>query len=305
MQTAVHITLVVVQVLFAGLAMAGRYVLPYVPPGVLVTFRVLGAAAVLAAIQTARGGPWVRDRRDLVWLFSLGMLGIAANQSLYLIGLHWTTAINATILVATTPVFTVLGSVLLGREPLSAAKLGGIALAAIGTVYLIGPDRLSLAPAAAVGNALIVVAMLCYAAYFLLAKPLLERIDALTATTYVMVFALVGVVPLGVLDLPRFHPAALAPSVWWWVGFIVVFPTLVTYLLNIWALRRASSNLVAVYVYLQPVITALVAPRVLRGEALTSRAMLSGIAVLAGLMAVVWAERGSSGPAPAMALPSE
>jgi drug/metabolite transporter (DMT)-like permease len=59
---------------------------------------------------------WVRDRGDLGRLAVLGMLGIAANQTLFLYGLQHTTAINATILVTTVPVFTVLGSVLTGRE---------------------------------------------------------------------------------------------------------------------------------------------------------------------------------------------
>ena len=305
MQIAVHIALIVVQLLFAGLAMAGRYVLPHVPAGVLVTFRVVGAAAALLLINAARGGPWVRNRRDLAWLFALGMLGIAANQSLYLFGLRWTTAINATILVATTPVFAVLGSVLLRREPPSFAKLGGVALAAVGTVHLIGLDQISLAPDVALGNAMIVVAMLCYAAYFLLAKPLLTRLDSLTVSTYVMSFAVVGVLPLGILDAPNLHPSAIAPTVWWWVAFIVVFPTLVAYVVNIWALRRASSNLVAVYIYLQPLVTAAVAPRILRGEALTSRAVLSGLAILAGLLAVVWAERGTERATSVVALPGE
>src|SRR5207253_6926379 len=107
----VHLALVVVQLLFASLAIAGRFVLPHFPAGALVCFRVLGATAVLCLINAATRGAWVRDRRDLLRLAVLGMLGIAANQTLFLYGLRHTTAINATILVTTVPVFTVLGSV--------------------------------------------------------------------------------------------------------------------------------------------------------------------------------------------------
>ena len=197
MSPAVPLTLIIVQVLFASLAIAGRYVLPEFPAGLLVTVRVLGAAAVLLAVNALRGGPWVTNRRDLLSLAVLGTLGIAANQSLFLFGLQHTTAINATILVTTVPVFTVFGSVLLGREPASGWKFAGIALAALGTIYLIGPDRISLAPDVALGNLLIVIGMLCYAAYFLLAKPMMSRYDSITVSTYVMLFAIVGVLPLG------------------------------------------------------------------------------------------------------------
>jgi drug/metabolite transporter (DMT)-like permease len=105
----------------------------------------------------------------------LGWLGITANQTLFLYGLRHTTAINATILVSTVPVFTVLGSVLAGREPASALKFAGIGLAGLGAVYLIGPDRISLAPDVALGNALVVLGMVCYAAYFIMSKPILTR----------------------------------------------------------------------------------------------------------------------------------
>jgi drug/metabolite transporter (DMT)-like permease len=281
---------VVVQLLFASLAIAGRYVLPHFPAGALVCFRVLGATAVLLLVNAAIGGQWVRDRRDLIRLAVLGTLGIAANQTLFLYGLRYTTAINATILVTTVPVFTVLGSVLTGREPPSALKFAGIGLAALGTIYLIGPDRISLAPDVALGNALIVLGMVCYAAYFLYSGSVVGRYGPITVSFYVMLFASVGVLPFGLIAMRSMQLSTISGTVWLWVGYIVVFPTIVTYLLNIWALQRVSSNLVAVYIYLQPLFAAAVAPLVLRGERLTVRAAAAGLAIFVGLGLVILAE---------------
>lgn len=280
-----------VQVLFAGLAIAGRYVLPEFPAGLLVTVRVLGAAAVLVLVNLLRRGRWVTDRRDLWQLALLGWLGISANQSLFLFGLKHTTAINATILVTTVPVFTVLGSVLIGREPPSFLKFTGIALAAIGTIYLIGPDRITLDPGAALGNLLIVTGMVCYAAYFLMAKPMMARYDAITVSTYVMLFAIIGVLPVGLLAGRGFDLAGVRAPVWGWVAFIVIGPTILTYLLNIWALRRTSSNMVAVFIYLQPILTAAVAPLLLAGESLTTRAIVAGLTIFLGLGVVILSEQ--------------
>jgi drug/metabolite transporter (DMT)-like permease len=291
MSPLVHVALGVVQILFASLAIVGRVVLPEFPAGVLTLSRVLGATTVLLAVNALRGGPWVRDRRDLLALAGLGTLGIALNQTLFLYGLRHTTAVNATILVTTVPVFTVLGSVLLGREPPSALKFAGIGLAALGAVWLIGPDRITLDPATALGNGLIVLGMVCYAAYFIFSKPLMRRLDAVTATTYVMLFGAIGVLPLGAASLRGFDPAAVRGPIWAGVAFIVVFPTIVTYLLNLWALRRATPNVVAAYIYLQPVMTAAVAPLVLSGERLTTRAIGAGLAIFAGLAMVLVAER--------------
>lgn len=290
MRPVVHLALVVVQLLFASLAIAGRFVLPHFPAGALVTVRVLGATVVLLALHVLTGGRWVRDGRDLFQLAMLGMLGIAANQTLFLYGLRHTTAINATILVTTVPVFTVLGSVLTGREPPSALKFAGIALAGIGAVYLIGPDRISLAPDVALGNALIVLGMVCYAAYFLYSKSILRRYGSITVSFYVMFFASFGVLPFGLVAVRDMSLQGIGGAVWWWVAYIVVFPTILTYLLNLWALKRVSSNMVAVYIYLQPIFAAAVAPLVLSGERLTARAAAAGLAIFTGLGMVILAE---------------
>jgi drug/metabolite transporter (DMT)-like permease len=281
---------VVVQLLFASLAIAGRFVLPHFPAGALVTVRVLGATLVLLGLYIATGGERVRDRRDLLQLAGLGMLGIAANQTLFLYGLRHTTAINATILVSTVPVFTVLGSVLTRREPASLLKFAGITLAGIGAVYLIGPDRISLARDVALGNALIVLGMICYATYFLYSKSILRRYGSVTVSFYVMFFAGFGVLPFGIDAVQQMSFRGISATVWIWVAYIVVFPTIVTYLLNLWALKRASSNMVAVYIYLQPVFAAVIAPLILTGEHLTTRTAQAGLSIFAGLGLVILAE---------------
>jgi drug/metabolite transporter (DMT)-like permease len=178
----------------------------------------------------------------------------------------------------------------LGNESASVLKFSGIILAALGTVYLIGPDRISLAPHLALGNALIVLGMMCYAAYFIYSKSVVNRYGPVTVSFYVMLFAGFGVLPFGIAGIRQMRISELEPAIWWWVGYIVIFPTIVTYLLNIWALQRASSNTVAVYIYLQPLFAALGAPLFLRGEGLTARAALAGMTIFAGLALVLLAE---------------
>jgi drug/metabolite transporter (DMT)-like permease len=279
-----------VQLLFASLAIAGRFVLPHFPAGALVCFRVLGATAVLFLVNAGVGGGWIREPRHLAWMAVLGLLGIAANQSLFLYGLRHTTAINATILVTTVPVFTVLGSVLTGREPASQLVFAGVTLAAAGAIYLIGPDRISLAPEVALGNALIVLGMICYAAYFVYSKSIVGRYHPITVSFYAMLFASLGVLPLGIGSIASMNFDEVSSTVWWWAGYIVLFPTILTYLLNIWALQRVSSSLVAGYIYLQPLFAAAVAPLLLENEQITTRGALAGLGIFAGLALVILAE---------------
>ena len=305
MQVGVHVLLFLVQILFASLAIIGKIVLRDFPAASIVLFRVLGAAAVLLLVNLLWTRRWVTDRKDLGRLAVLGLLGVVLNQTLFLIGLGHTTAINATILVTTIPIFTVLYSVLSHREPPSALKFGGIAVAGLGAIYLIGPDRLSLAPDMALGNLLIVVAMFCYSLYLVHSKAMVLRYGPVAVSAYVMMFSALGTLPLGLLGLATVDLAAVRPVTWMWVVYIVVFPTIVAYFLNIWALKRVSPNLVAVYIYLQPLFTALVAPAVLAGERVTTRAAIAGAAIFIGLAIVIFGEWRQQRVVPVEAMPGE
>lgn len=288
------LALVLVQVMFASLAVVGRVVLPVVPPGALVSFRIFGAAGAMLAFNAARGGPWIRDRRALVRLAIAGLLGITLNQALYLFGLKYTTAVNATILVTTVPVWTLIASLIAGLERPSRTRLIGIGLAGAGAVYLIGPDRMSHDPSGVLGNILILLGMMCFGAYFVVSKPLLKQHDPMTVSTYVMAFAAIGIVPVAI---PAFATADLhtvTPHVWWLVLYLVLFPTIGAYFLNMWALRRVSSNTVATFVYLQPVFAALSAPLLL-DEPLTARTVFAALVIFSGLGLVLYAERAAGG----------
>jgi drug/metabolite transporter (DMT)-like permease len=305
MNLPVHVALVLVQALFASLAIAGKFVLAEFPPMGLVLVRVAGAALLLSLGNLLWRGPWIRDRADLGRLAFLSLLGVVANQGLFLLGLKHTTAVNATIIVATIPVFTVVYSLLGRREPPSILKLAGIALAAAGSIWLIGPDRIALEREKALGNLTILAGMACYGWYLVQSKDFLQRYQPITVTVYVMAFATFFTLPFGLGAIGAADLGAVRPATWAWIAYIVLFPTIVTYFLNIWALSRASSNLVAAYIYLQPVFTAAVAPAVLEGEALTARAAGAGLVIFAGLACVILGERRQSREVPAGAVVAE
>ena len=71
---------------------------------------------------------------------------------------------------------------------------------------------------------------------------------------------------------------------------MVIFPTTVTYFLNLWSLRRASPTLVTSFIYLQPLFTTAVAPLVLEGEQLTARIAMAGAGICVGVGIVIYAE---------------
>lgn len=296
----VHLVLVLVQALFASLAIAGKLALRELSASALVMIRVAGATAALAALVALRGGARLPRGPDLRRFALLAFLGITANQTLFLLGLAHTSAINATILVTTIPVLVVLVSRVTAARSARAARplardpqLAGVLLALAGVVYLIGPDRITVDRDTALGNLLVVLGMVCYAVYLVRSRDLVQRHDPVAATLFMMAFGTLFMLPLGGPALARTDPAAVRWSTWAWAGYIVLGPTLLTYLLNLWALKRASSSLVAVYIYLQPVFTAVAAPLLLEGEGLTPRAVVAALVIFTGVGLVI---RGETSP---------
>lgn len=286
----VILALVAVQLIYASGVILGKYLLPFVPGPVIVLLRMtIATAAFYVAHRAIRG---TVPRTGLEWgkFALLGVLGGAGNQLLVLLGLTRTTAINAAMLIPMIPIFTVIFGWLLGRFTPSPLKWGGVAVAAVGTVYLIGPDRFSLAPDVAVGNLLVLAGMAFNALAFLLSKEMLQRYAPVTVAFCLSLAGLIGIAPLGLGAFPAIRAEQLDTGLYLWLAYMVVFPTTVTYFLNLWSLRRVSPTLVTSFIYLQPLFTTAVAPLVLQGESLTLRVAVAGLGIFSGVALVIWEE---------------
>ena len=288
---AVILALILVQIIYASGVIVGKLVLPVVPAAVIVTIRMIIASIAFFAAHRAIRGRVPRFGGDWARFALLGVVGGAGNQLLVLLGLTRTTAINAAILIPMIPIFTVVFGWALKQDRPTTLKWTGVLVAALGTVYLIGPDRVSLAPEVALANLLVLLGMAFNALAFLLAKDLLQRYPPVTVAFCLTIAGLVGVAPLGLAAADGVQRAALTSQLGFWLIYLVIFPTTVTYFLNLWSLRRASPTLVTSFIYLQPLFTTAVAPLVLQGEQLTLRVAAAGAAIFAGVAIVIVAER--------------
>lgn len=282
---APHLALIVVQLLFATWPIVGKIALRTVPSVALVGFRVAGAALTLLMLARISGSLQTIKRTDWPLLIVSSMLGLVLNQLLFTKGLSLTTAINATLLSTTIPVFTLLVGMMLGTDRATLRRLAGIALAAGGVLYLIGPGRAQFSSATRVGDLLIVSNSLCYGAYIAVSKDLMKRYNALTVITWIFVVGCVITVPAGAISLAHVPLASISWRVWLAILYIIVLPTAGAYYLNGWALARVPPSTVAVYIYLQPLIAFMVAPIIL-GESLSVHTVIASLLIFAGVLVV-------------------
>jgi len=268
--------LLVVQLLFGAMPVVGKIAIAGFGPHGLAFLRMLGGAVAFHLVRVALrlpGVPW----RDQPAVLLCAILGISANQLLFLHGLARTSASHAALVTTTIPVLTLLVAAALGRERLHARRVLGIVVALAGVLLLVlGKDPTG--RASIVGDLLILANATVYAGYLVLSRDLLARHAPLAVLPWLFTWGLVTGLPfIGVPDL-----AGRESTSWLAAGFIVLGPTIGSYWLNLYALRTVPASVVALFIYLQPSIAAALAIPLL-GEQPTLRLVAAGLLSFAGV----------------------
>ncbi|HMA19008.1 MAG TPA: DMT family transporter [Thermoanaerobaculia bacterium] len=292
----IHAALAGAQTGFALFPIFGKLALVSIPPFSLAAIRVVTSAIMLEIVRRLsteeRIAPSDRGR-----ILLLALLGVSFNQVLFIFGLSLTTAINTSILISAIPVFTLATAVLLGREQTSPRAIGGIVLAAAGALVLLNAERFEWSSRYFRGDLAILGNGFLYSVYLVLSRPMLARYRPLTFTSAVFRWGAPPIVLASVPALLHFSPASVSPTAWWSLGAVVVFCTVVPYLLNSWALARTRASHVAAYVFLQPVIAGMLAILILGERAEWRTAIAAGL-IFSGLAVTLRRPRIPARPVP-------
>jgi drug/metabolite transporter (DMT)-like permease len=277
----VHVALAGAQTGFALFPIFGKLALVSIPPFALAAIRVITAAVMLDVVRRLSPEEKVASS-DRGRILLLALLGVSFNQVLFIFGLSLTTAINTSILISTIPVFTLGAAVLLRREATTPRAIGGMALAGAGALVLLNAERFEWGSHYFRGDVLILANSFSYSLYLVLSRPILARYRPLTFTSAIFRWGAPPIVLASIPALLRFSPAKVSPIAWWSLGAVIVFCTVIPYLLNSWALARTHASRVAAYVFLQPVIAATLAVVVL-GERPGWRTLVAAALIFGGL----------------------
>ena len=277
-----HLALVAVQLFFGTWPIVGKIVLRAMPATTLAAARVFGGAVAFLILSRSLRRIAVARRSDYLKFALYGLLGVALNQLLFIKGLSLSTVINANLLGTMIPVFTLAGSVALGRESFSKRVAAGLAVAALGAAYLVNPFGADFSQSSTAGNLLLVANAFFYGLYLALSQDAIRRFGALTVITWMFVMANLVTLPIGLYSLKDVQLSGVEPHVWLALLYIVAVPTVLTYYLNAWALGRVEPSVVAVYIYMQPLIALALAPLVL-GERPGPRTFVAAALIFLGV----------------------
>lgn len=274
--------LLTIQVLFGINYLASKIIVTHLTPAAWAVMRTSGAFAVLALIALV-GRRRLPRTRDIGLLAICALFGVVFNQGFFLEGLSRTTVGRSALICSQIPTFVLLFSVLARQENLTWRKALGFCAGIAGVLVLLGVDRFTLDRRYLTGDLLTLTNAASFAIYVVLSRRVMARNDPLAATAVVFFFGALGMMIYGGPSLLATDFSVITGKMVGIMIYVILGATVVTYFLNLWAVKRVQATRVALYIFLQPVIAAILGV-VFRGEDITARFLIATALVFAALM---------------------
>src|SRR5512134_655761 len=164
---------------------------------------LFGFALLLAVYRRHLAKSWPR-REDLPRFVAAGLVGHTAHVGLVMWGIDLSTAFSSSLVLTSSPLFTLLILALLGAEKLHGRQLAGTLVAFAGIVVFLSDKFVRGAALAGAGDLVLLLAASLFSLYTVIAKPLVERYGPLNLMCYSLLF---GAPPLVLATLPAFVSA--------------------------------------------------------------------------------------------------
>jgi drug/metabolite transporter (DMT)-like permease len=239
------------------------------------------AGVIAGVLALALQLPWPRERR-LQWLLAFsGVASFAIWPLLLSVGLAFTTANHAALIIAMIPVFTGLIASAVDRTWPAPAWWGGVSLAALGTAVLIAVRGEGAGGASVGGDLVILIGVVSCAAGYVAGGKLSPVLGTWATTFWGLGLAALVLVPAVALLWSRTDWAAVGTREWLAVGYMALISSLAGYVAWFWALGRGGITRISAWQLGQPVIT-LVFAVLLLGEMITAPVLIAAAAIFAG-----------------------
>jgi drug/metabolite transporter (DMT)-like permease len=263
---------------------AGKEALTGFAPAALAQLRLIGAALGYLAIFFA----WPKRPRlglrlrDWLFLVMVAALGVTFNQFFFVLGLAKSSVVHSGLIFATGPVMVLVISCLLRLESLTVAKLGGMLISFGGVVFLTMGMGSRADGGLWQGDILYLLGTVTFSGYTVAVKEIVDRFDALTLNTFTFGLGAVLLLPFGVPSVWRTSWGTLPRAAWLGLACMIVFGSLLPYLIYAYALSGLTAARVSAFGYIQPLITAGLGAWWL-GEQVSWRLVFCGVAILLGV----------------------
>ncbi len=229
-------------------------------PMVLTFSRGIGAAFILLLFSG-----WKIPKPDFTlqeWfgLLGLGILLVPLNQYCFLKGLELTVPGHSALLYAMTPLgVLILSSIRAGKMP-SFQKLSGVFIAFSGVIIILRPWETGVrVTELRTGDFWLVLAVLCWVLYTVLASDICRRKNAVTVTAWSLILGVTAMLPMAAGEMMSFNFSKVSFAGWFGLGYMIVITSILMMILWNILLKYLTPVQVAITTNAQPPATIMLA----------------------------------------------
>ena len=270
----------------------GKAIVAEIPPASFAMLRFVLASLCLVPLAVMEPGCRASlarlSPRQWLEIVTLSLFGVVGFTTLMLIGLQFTTAINAGIIASALPAIIALLSVLVLREHIErrTALSVGLAVLGIACINLARPHDSSLGSstwfATLMGNGFIIAAVTSEAIFAILTRRYSALIPPWTLTMIVHLIAIPITLPLLLWQDGSWHLPRADLGIWTLSVYYIFTASVLSFYLWCVGIKAVAASASALFTALVPATTLLVAVLFL-GENMVPLQILGLLAVLASL----------------------
>jgi drug/metabolite transporter (DMT)-like permease len=191
---------------------------------------------------------------ELRRLVILGVVGNTLYQLAFILGLAHTTAGNSSLILATVPTVVAVFAWMLGLERVTPRMWAGIVIGTAGVVLVIAAGGVEFTARTLRGDALTVVAVLCWAGYTIGLRGLPKGLSPLRVTSITTIAGMPGLLLAGLPGLLVMEWQTIPGSAWGALAYATLLSLVVAYILWNRSVQAVGGTRTAIYMCVTPLV---------------------------------------------------
>ncbi len=276
--------LILTTLMWAGHANVLKISIGEVSPMLLMGFRWIGCFLILSTFLWSDVKTFIpKEKKNLLWVFLMGGLGMAGFTICLVIAAQHTTVINLGIAQSFIPALVMIIGLVFLKTSITKEQSIGLIVSVCGALILITGGSLKpiLSLEFNVGDLIMLVGCICYAAYTV---GLTNRLR-MPPTILFVYFSFFATITLsGCVAVEYLQGKLVWPSKIGWISimYCIIFPSILSQTFFMRGVELIGANRAGLYVNLVPIFTALIAI-VMLSEKLYFFHLISLLMVLSGI----------------------
>ncbi|WP_075982843.1 DMT family transporter [Bacillus massilinigeriensis] len=263
-----------------------KYTVGYFSPSSAAAWRFgLAAVVMLIILIFTEGVKKGNLQKNAISYVILGIVGIFGFNTLFFVGLKYTSPVNGALIMGLNPLLTTIFARMILKDNITNRQVVGIFLAFIGVLLVITQGSIETIKTLSIsrGDLIIFAGNVCWALYGVLGRRFVKDATPLSTTTFTMIIGAVSLImvslftsnPVPVLNIPI--------AAWGAIAFMAFFTSVLGYLWWNQGIKEIGASKTSLFFNLVPVVTMIIS--FVTGTPITVFQIIGALLVIFGVLA--------------------